>query len=92
MCIIDIDIVIGITSSIITRNLADFKKHLYLFIGAMLPVSKYSTGFNPCDAPIAQLASVNTLLKYGLKELGLRFRTRLTHYLYKRYLTFACPY
>ena len=59
----------------------------------MLPVrayigTVYSKHGNATLLP-TQLASVNTLLKYGLKELGLRFRTRLTHHLYKRYLTYA---
>ena len=32
------------------------------------------------------LSVTNNLLKYGLWELGLRFRTRLTRHLYKKYL------
>eukprot|EP01087_Luapelamoeba_hula_P004424 TRINITY_DN1436_c0_g1_i1.p1 TRINITY_DN1436_c0_g1~~TRINITY_DN1436_c0_g1_i1.p1 ORF type:complete len:668 (-),score=128.73 TRINITY_DN1436_c0_g1_i1:83-2086(-) len=32
------------------------------------------------------IAGINNLLKYGLSELALRFRTRLTHHLYQEYL------
>lgn len=32
------------------------------------------------------IAVVNCLLKYGLQEMALRFRTRLTRHLYKKYL------
>eukprot|EP00042_Codosiga_hollandica_P050685 m.611106 g.611106 ORF g.611106 m.611106 type:complete len:656 (-) comp58138_c0_seq1:156-2123(-) len=37
-------------------------------------------------AAMMPLASVNTLLKYGLKEISLHFRARLTAHLYKHYL------
>lgn len=32
------------------------------------------------------IAGINNLLKYGLNELALRFRTRLSSHLYKEYL------
>jgi ATP-binding cassette subfamily D (ALD) protein 3 len=33
------------------------------------------------------ISVVNNLLRYGLNELALRFRSRLTHHLYQEYLS-----
>ncbi|KAG0714721.1 ATP-binding cassette sub-family D member 3 [Chionoecetes opilio] len=59
-----------IESSIISKDLNGFLKHLVELLLAMPAISL-----------------VNNVLKYGLNELKLRFRTRLSNHLYERYLS-----
>lgn len=58
-----------IESSIISKDLNNFLKHLVELLLAMPAISL-----------------VNNVLKYGLNELKLRFRTRLSKHLYNYYL------
>lgn len=79
-----------VAGSLIARTLADV---FLIFIGTSIESSIISgnnsdfIGFTAKYLSAMPLISlVNNLLKYGLDELRLRFRTRLTNYLYSKYL------
>eukprot|EP01088_Endostelium_zonatum_P010665 TRINITY_DN241_c0_g2_i1.p1 TRINITY_DN241_c0_g2~~TRINITY_DN241_c0_g2_i1.p1 ORF type:complete len:688 (+),score=142.14 TRINITY_DN241_c0_g2_i1:94-2157(+) len=50
------------------------------YAGFIVVISKFIFMFFP-------LAAINNLLRYGLDEMSLRFRSNLNHYLYSQYLS-----
>lgn len=74
----------SIERAIIGRKRGDFIYHLFQFFCTYQ--RDYLLHSNLIAVGMVPVALVNSLLRYSLSELALRFRTRLTKYLYSLYM------
>ncbi|CAH1395753.1 unnamed protein product [Nezara viridula] len=79
-----------VAASLVARTLCDIWmiRHATVIEGTIVTMDKMGFRFNLFKffAAMPMIALVNNILKWGLGELKLRLRTRITHYLYDEYL------